>query len=585
MMARVMPDTDYRTSTLGDALSWWMRDAFTRVLGDAGVDCSQVSVAATANPEHGDYQCNAAMPLAKALKRPPRDIAQRVIDAVDLHESLESAEVAGPGFINLTVNPGWLCAYVSEMSKRERLGVPDLGEGRTVMMDYGGPNITKPLHIGHLRSPNIGGALDRLYRLLGYRVISDSHLGDWGTQFGITIMGYRVFGDATAMERAPLEELERVYVKSYERSREDEEWLLQCRQELVKLQSGDPENVALWKTFVDMSLQELDRIYGRLGVTFDLVRGESYYRDELEGLVERLVHEGLAEVSEGALVVVLKEEKLPTCLVRKSDGGFNYATTDIATVLDRVNEFKTERIIYVTDERQQLHFKQVFAICRRLGVSVDLEHIWFGLMRLPEGTFSTREGNVIKLDALLDEAERRALEIVEKASPEMPAARRREVARAVGIGAVKYADLSQNPQSLVTFTWEKALALDGNSGPYLQYAYARIASVRDRYRDQFPDGDPEKELIQVSEPIERVLLLKVARFPEMVVRAAQSYKPSVLCDYLYDLAQAYSTFYQNVPFLKAEKGVRESRIRLCGIVAQVLRKGLNLLGIESPKRI
>jgi arginyl-tRNA synthetase len=382
-----------------------------------------------------------------------------------------------------------------------------------------------------------------------------------------------------------MEELERVYVKSYERSRQDEEWLLQCRQELVKLQSGDPENIALWRKFVDLSLKEMDRIYQRLGVRFDLVRGESYYHDRLAGVIERLVREGLAEVSEGALVVNLDADGLPTCLVRKSDGGFNYATTDIATVLERVKEFSPERIVYVTDERQQLHFRQVFAICRRLGVSTDLEHVWFGLMRLPEGTFSTREGNVIRLDALLDEAERRALGIVETASPEMPPERRSEVARSVAIGAVKYADLSQNPQSLVTFTWEKALALDGNSGPYLQYAYARIAAVRERYRERFPDRDPERETIRVSEPIERELLVRVARFPETVVRAARCHRPSVLCDYLYDLAQAYSTFYQNVPFLKAPDGLRESRVRIGMVVARVLRKGLDLLGIEALDRM
>jgi arginyl-tRNA synthetase len=584
-MPPVMPDSDYRTQTLGDALSWWIRDAFARAVGDAGADCSTIGVVATANPEHGDYQCNAAMPLAKTLRAAPRAIAQRVIDALPPHDAVETVTLAGPGFINVTVHAGWLCGYVTAMSRQDRLGVPDLGGGRTLVMDYGGPNITKPLHIGHLRSPNIGGALDRLYRLLGYRVISDSHLGDWGTQFGITIMGYRVYGDAAAMERAPMEELERVYVKSYERSREDEEWLLCCRRELVKLQAGDPENTALWKRFVALSIAELERVYARLGIRFDLVRGESYYRDQLPCVVERLVQEGLAEVSDGALVVRLEEEGLPPCLVRKSDGGFNYATTDIATVLDRVRELAPERILYVTDERQQLHFRQVFAICRRMGIATDLDHVWFGLMRLPEGTFSTREGNVIRLEALLDEAERRALDIVRTASPDMPEDRQRDIARAVGTGAVKYADLSQNPQSLVTFTWEKALALDGNSGPYLQYAYARIAAVRDRYSRRFPGRDPETEPIVISQPVERSLLLQVARFPEAVERAAAAARPSVLCDYLYALAQTYSAFYQNVPFLKAPDGLRESRVRISILTARVLRTGLGLLGIEALDRV
>jgi arginyl-tRNA synthetase len=293
----------------------------------------------------------------------------------------------------------------------------------------------------------------------------------------------------------------------------------------------------------------------------------------------------LARESEGALVAFLDEEKLPPCIVLKSDGGFNYATTDLATIENRVREFNPDKIVYVTDERQQLHFNQVFTLARKLGCKTALEHVWFGLMRLPEGTFSTRQGNVIKLEKYLDEAEARALAVVKEGSPAMPESRQKEVARAVGIGAVKYADLSQNPQSMITFTWEKALALDGNSAPYLQYACARIASVQDKYREQFPGTCLESFPIVLTEPIERVLAVKLSRFPDAVIRAAESYKPSVLADYLYDLASAYSTFYQNVPFLKAPEGVRESRVRLCGVVVKVLRQGLNLLGIETPERI
>jgi len=383
-----------------------------------------------------------------------------------------------------------------------------------------------------------------------------------------------------------MEELERVYVKSFERAEADDEWMARCRRELVKLQSGDPENRKLWRHFVDLSLAELDRIYARLGVTFDLVRGESYYEDMLQDTVVRLEESGIARESEGATVVFLEEEKLAPCIVRKSDGGFLYATSDIATVESRIAEFNPARIIYITDERQQLHFKQVFAVCRRMGINVEFDHIWFGLMRLPEGTFSTRQGNVIKLDALLDEAEARALAIVKGASGvAMSEEQQREVARQVGIGAVKYADLSQNPQSVVTFTWEKALALDGNSGPYLQYAHARIASVRDKYMERFPGGDPDEYPLSFGEPVERALAVRLVRFGEIVEKAALDYKPSMLADYLFDLAQTYSTFYQNVPFLKAEEGIRESRVRLCGIVAAVLRKGLGLLGIETPERI
>jgi arginyl-tRNA synthetase len=493
--------------------------------------------------------------------------------------------VAGPGFLNVRLDDAWLARRAGQVAADARLGVPQVGQGRTVVMDYGSPNITKPLHIGHLRSHNIGSVLDRLHRSLGFRVVADNHLGDWGTQFGITILGYREFGDAAAMERSPMEELERVYVLSHEKGKADEGWKDRCRAELVKLQAGDAENLALWKRFVALSLKELDRVYARLGVAYDTVRGESHYAEKLAPTVQRLVDAGLARESEGALVVFLEEEKLAPCIVRKSDGGFNYATSDLATVQSRVAEYGPERIVYVTDERQQLHFRQVFAICRRLGYTVGLDHVWFGLMRLPDATFSTREGNVIPLESLLDEAERRALALVRESSPQMPEAQQREVARAVGVGAVKYADLSQNPQGLVTFTWDKALALDGNSGPYLQYACARISSVRDKYAERFPGRDPEAEPLRLSEPVERDIALRIARFPETVVAAALGYRPNQLADYLFSLAQVYSTFYQNVPFLKAEEGVRESRVRLCGMVARVLRRGLDLLGLETPARI
>jgi arginyl-tRNA synthetase len=474
---------------------------------------------------------------------------------------------------------------VQDLSDDPRLGVPTPGAGRTVVMDYGSPNITKPLHIGHLRSHNIGGAIDRLLRALGYRVIADNHLGDWGTQFGITIMGYRHFGDAGRMQTQPLEELERVYVQSYERTKTDPEWLRQCREELVKLQQGDQDNLALWRDFTRYSIEELERTYRRLGIRYDMVRGESHYRDKLLPMVAELAGLGLTRVSEGATVVDLEAEGLPLCLVRKSDGGFNYAASDLATVRSRVEEFQPERIVYVTDERQQLHFRQVFAICRRMGVVTRLDHVWFGLMRLPEGTFSTREGNVIPLERMLDEAERRALAIVQTGSPAMAAEQQREVARAVGIGAVKYADLSQNPQSLVTFTWDKALALDGNSGPYLQYACARIASVRDKFAERFPAADPAQAAIRFTEPVERVVALHLVRFAEVVCQAGETYRPNLLADYLFELAQVYSTFYQTVPFLKAAEGIRESRMRLCGAVAAVLQRGLHLLGLETPERI
>ncbi len=580
-----MSETAVFSETIEQGLSAWMHRAFAEVFPETDLAALPLNVVATTDATFGDYQCNAAMSAAKLLKMKPRDVAQAVVDRAQLPDSVAKLDIAGPGFLNIHLSSDWLARRLEGVQADARLGVPAAGQGKTVILDYSSPNVAKPMHIGHIRSTVIGNALDRMHRCLGWRVLADNHLGDWGTQFGLLILGFRTFADPAAYEASPIEELERVYVASYNRSKEDEAWKTATRAELVKLQQGDPDNRKLWESFIEHSLREFDRIYTRLGVKFDLVRGESYYNAQLAGVVALLQAQGLAEESEGALIVKLEAEKLTPCLVRKSDGGYNYATTDIATVLGRTAEFKPDAIVYVTDERQQLHFKQFFTVCRKLGLTTKLQHVWFGLMRLPEGTFSTREGNVIKLDRLLDEAETRALAIVQQTSPAMPPEQQREVARAVGLGAVKYADLSQNPQSLVTFTWDKALALDGNSAPYLQYACARIASVQDKYRERFPGGEPTAHPIRLADPIERTLGLKLLRFADVLERAAEQFRPNQLADYLFDLAQSYSSFYQNLPFLKAEEGVRESRVRLCALTARTLRCGLDLLGIETPARI
>ena len=567
-----------------EQLAQWVREAFQAAFGEAQ-DWSALRVQPATDPRFGDFQCNDAMQVAKTLRKPPRAVAEAALAALPLPPMLQKAEVAGPGFINLTVSPAWLAEQVAALSAAARFGIPDLGRGKTVILDYSSPNVAKPMHIGHIRSTVIGNALDRMYRALGYRVLADNHLGDWGTQFGLLIQGYREY--LTDAERAALtvELLERVYVQSYNRSKEEPAWLDACKAELVKLQQGDPENRAIWERFIAISLDEFNRIYKRLDVTFDLTRGESFYNGTLAETVGLLQDKGLAAESEGALVVKLEDEGMPVCIVRKSDGGFNYATTDIATVRNRVAEFAPERIVYVTDERQQLHFKQFFTVCAKLGYTTHLEHVWFGLMRLPEGTFSTRQGNVIKLEALLDEAERRALELIKASNADMPEAEQKELAAAIGIGAIKYADLSHDPQTLIVFTWEKALALEGNSGPYLQYAYARVCSLLDKYAALVPGADPLRNPLALADPIEKELVLRLMQFPATVVRAAEAYKPSVLADYLFGLSQTYSSFYQRSPVLKADPDVRDSRIRLCAMVAQVLAEGLGLLGIRTPRRI
>jgi arginyl-tRNA synthetase len=566
------------------ALAAWLHQRLQDLYPDAGILPSQAPVVRATDARFGDYQSNAAMQLKETLRLAPRAIAEAVAGG-PLPSQVAKIDVAGPGFLNFHLAPSAIATATAALAADERLGVPAAGAGRTVVLDYSSPNVAKPMHIGHIRSTVIGNALDRLHRFLGYRVLADNHIGDWGTQFGKLILGYRNYLDEAALAEDPIAELERVYVLSQNRSEAEPEWLEACRRELVKLQQGDPENLALWRRFIDLSLGEFERLYRRLGVRFDLVRGESFYNDRLAGVVDDLLARGLATVSEEAVVVNLEHENLGVCIVRKKDGGFNYATSDLATVDSRVQEFQPDAIVYVTDERQQLHFKQFFRVSALRGVTNRLVHVWFGLMRLPEGTISTRKGNVIKLEHLLDEAEARAARIVAELNPDMPESRRAEIARAVGLGAVKYADLSQNPQSLVTFSWDKALSMEGNSAPYLQYACARISSVLDKAREAVPGLDLAAHPIRLDDPVERQLALKLCQFPEAVLSAAGHYRPNYLCDYLFELAQVYSRFYQNLPFLKAEPGVRESRLRLGQTTGRVLRQGLALLGIETPERI
>ena len=560
----------------------WLSAAFEAVVPG----CGGGNVVPAKDSRFGDWQCNDAMGIAKRAGKAPREVAAAVVSALPLPEILEKAEVAGPGFINLTLSRKAIAAGVEALASDAHLGVSQPGAGCKVVMDYSSPNIAKPMHIGHIRSTVIGNAIDRILRALGYTVVADNHLGDWGTQFGILIMGYRRFLTPEQQENLTVELLEQVYVNSYGATKDDPAWLEACRGELVKLQAGDPENLAIWKRFVEISLKEFDRIYRRLDVSFDLYRGESFYQPMLEPTVETLKARGLAKQSEGAWIVDMKDEGLEVAIVRKRDGGFNYTTTDIATVRSRVEEFNPARIVYVTDERQQLHFRQFFRICDKLGLcgATALQHVWFGLMRLPDATFSTRQGNVIKLETLLDEAAARARILVDESHPDWAEADKAALAEAIGIGAVKYADLSHDPATMIVFTWERALALDGNSGPYLQYANARLNSLLDKYRESV-GKDPSEQALVLETAVEKTLALHLLQYPNAVQRAGDLCKPSILADYLYQLCQFYSSFYQNSPVLKAAPEIRDSRIRLCHSVSAVLRGGLCLLGIPTPERI
>ena len=511
----------------------------------------------------------------------PRQAAQKVVENLDT-ACFEKVEIAGPGFLNLTVSADWLNAQLATLGSQPKCGIPQSGAGKKIVIDYSSPNAAKQMHIGHIRSTVIGCAIDRIFRSLGYDVIADNHLGDWGTQFGILIKGYRELLTQEERDNLSVPYLEKCYVLSAAKAKEEDGvWKEDCKRELVKLQQGDPENLALWKKFIEISINEFNRMYDKLGVKFDTYRGESYYNDTMPGVVARLQEMGLAVESEGALVVNLESENLGVAIVRKSDGGYNYTTSDLACVKVRTEEYDPERIIYVTDARQQLHFKQWFNIAGKMGYTTKLVHVPFGLMSYQGKAISTREGNLIKLDELLAEAKRRSLEIVEsRQDPAADKSGNEKLAEQIGYGAVKYSDLSHDPMTDIDFSWDKALALEGNSGPYLQYAYARVCSLLEKAGDE----DVASGFAVATAP-EKRLALQLLEFPGAVVRAAEAYKPSVLADYLFQTAQLYSSFYQNSPILKSEAAVRKARLRLCALFGDVLKTGLNLLGIETPRHI
>ena len=462
------------------------------------------------------------------------------------------------------------------MAAADKTGIPQSGAGKKIVIDYSSPNAAKQMHIGHIRSTVIGNAIDRIFRALGYDVIADNHLGDWGTQFGILIKGYRECLTQEERDNLTVANLEKCYVLSAAKAKEEDGvWKDACRAELVKLQQGDAENLELWKKFIEISIGEFERMYSKLGVKFDTYRGESFYNPMMPGVVDKLLDMKLAEESEGALIVNLESEKLGVAIVRKSDGGYNYTTSDLACVGSRVADYDPERIIYVTDDRQQLHFRQFFSISAKMGYTVKLVHVPFGLMSFQGKAISTREGNLIRLEELLAEAKRRAFDIVKERGGD------EALAEAIGYGAVKYADLSHDPGTAIDFNWDKALALEGNSGPYLQYAYARVCSLMDKAGET----DLESGEFNISTPSEKRLALQLLEFPGAVVRAAEAYKPSVLADYLFQTSQLYSSFYQNSPVLKSEDAVKRARLKLCSLFGKVLSTGLDLLGIATPRRI
>ncbi len=567
----------------------------------ADVEPFVAMVKPTQDARHGDYQANCAMSLAKVLGQKPRDVAQQVVERLELGDFLQKPEIAGPGFINLRVNDAWLASQVRGVAREPRLGVAE-ATPRKYVIDYSSPNVAKPMHVGHLRSTIIGDALARLLRFLGHTVIADNHLGDWGTQFGMLLYGYKHFLDAAAFKADPVHELARIYrhVRSLMSADEDEGTdpvAEACRQETAKLHAGDAKNLQLWLSFMPACLEEINAVYRRLDVHFDFTLGESYYNAMLPQVAEDLEELGIAQPSEGALAIFFGAGK-PPAIVRKRDGAFTYTTTDLATIRYRLFQWQPQALLYVVDSRQALHFQNLFDAARRYGFrDVELQHISFGSVLGEDGKpIKTREGEAVGLEMLLEEAVRRAAEVYEQSRrerreagedvPEFSPEELRVVVEAIGLGAVKYADLSQNRTSDYTFSFAKMLAMNGNTGTYMQYAYARNRSIFQKAGAEVNRLRADPPEVLLAHPHERALALQVLRLEERLLAAVAEYQPSVITAYLWDLAKTYSGFYQNCPVIKAESTeLRDSRLLLCDLTARVLQLCLELLGIKTVERM
>jgi len=565
-------------------------DRFTRAiiaaLGDehASID---PQIRPSNNPKFGDYQANCAMGLAKRLGQKPRDIAQKIVDHLDTVGLCEKVEIAGPGFINLHLSVAFLNDRIAAMARDTgRLGVAPVGPAQTVVVDYSGPNVAKEMHVGHLRSTVIGDCIARVLEFQGHTVIRQNHLGDWGTQFGMLIQYIKEQEEQGGRSDESLNEM---YRAAKQRFDADSDFAERARKCVVELQSGKTWAREWWKTILNQSEVYFQEVYDRLDVSLviDDNRGESFYNDKLPAVIDALKEEGLLQESQGAKVVFPEGFKNrdgdpQAMIVQKSDGGYLYATTDLAAARYRIDELKADRMVYVTDARQSQHFAMVFATLRQAHWASDnvrLDHVPFGtVLGKNNKPFKTREGGTVKLVDLLDEAEKRAGQIIAQKNPDLPEPNRQEIAHAVGIGALKYADLSNDRIKDYVFDWDRMLSFEGNTAPYLQNAYVRIRSI-------FRKGGVEPDSLQntaimVDHDAERALAVKLLQLPEVINAVSQSLEPHRLCTYLYELASAFHQFYEKCPVLKVEgPATRDSRLALCGLVARTLRTGLSMLGI------
>lgn len=540
----------------------------------------------------GDFQANLAMPLAKKLSKQPREVAAEIVARLKIDDLCQPPEIAGPGFINLRLRNEFLVDLLRKaIDDENRLGVTVIepSKRKTYLVDYSGPNVAKPMHVGHVRSTVIGNAITRMLQFWGHHVITDNHLGDWGTQFGMIIYGYRNFLDRESYQKNPVEELSRVYRVVRQKTDEpDNEIAAAVLAETAKLHAGNADNLKLWNEVLPYSMDEINRIYQRFHISFDYTLGESFYHNMLGNIVDDLLKRGIARETDGAVGVFFDGEEVPM-LIRKKDGAFLYGTTDLATICYRMETFKPDAILYVVDFRQSLHFEHLFKTVRLMGIeNIELTHIKFGTVLGEDGKpFKTRSGDTVGLNGLLNEAEKRALEIVQSNDKlGLSQSEQLETARRIGIGAIVYADLSQNRESDYVFSYDKMLAMNGNTATYMQYAFARVRSIFVKGNIDIKELRTKTEKLMLTEPAERALALELLRFGEAIELALRDYRPNFLTAYLFELANRYSVFFEQCPVLKAANDdLKISRLLLCDLTARILQKGLELLGIETVEKM
>jgi len=561
-----------------------LANKFSDALAKAGLPTAGELTPAT-DARFGDYQTNAALVLGKQRGENPRTLAEKILAGIDVSDLCEPPTVAGAGFINFTLRSDAVAKKAGELLPDERLGVAKASSTKRIVIDFGSPNVAKPMHVGHIRSTVLGDALARIASFLGHEVIRDNHIGDWGTQFGMVIYGWKNLLDQQSLQRDPLAEIVRIYKETNERATGDPQVREACRQELVKLQAGDKENIDIWNECVAFSMQDFDHVYRLLDIRFDIQCGESFYNDRLPAVVDRLLKSGIAEISEGAVCVFFRDVPQladKPCIIRKRDGGFNYATTDVATVDYRINDLKADTVWIVTGAPQILHFRQIFEIARREGYKADFRHITHGsILGEDRKLMKTRSGENVPLRELLDEACKRARKIIEEKNPDLSEGDKVDIAQKIGIGAVKYADLSQYRMTDYVFSWDRMLSLQGNTAPYLQNAYVRIRSI---FRKS-GEPPPKIDKLTLRDPSEINLAKRICQFAEIVPQVVNDFRPNIVANYLFELANSFHRFYEACPVLKSDEPVRGSRLALCDLSGRVLQRGLDLLGIKVPEKM